>query len=726
MAQVNNDVINDSEWIRQGLLLPEGAIEEDDMYYRTFTSAYYKFTDTTLGGNFAMNAPPQYCHHGDPILRRYVNIGEGMGHFYSENMDDQAVLLHMRFGTPIFNSLSSFFSNFYSSDDSRLVRTGRGQSIGTLIGKALGWAFSVRFVPYIMTFSALRWFSGTVSTKFYYLKPGMGMYWKYVNDFANTIATNLDMAAQPADAWLKLATTADLNGTQASASDPGTSGLEAAAKAAFELGSRERQAYDAMIPEVYRSAGLTGIDVYAVASRAQAYADAWHNAVNQIAANNQNNGNGVMSAIYNWMTHGGAEATLSRAKRKEYATTEDFLDAYFKQSDGQLKPVVSTSGGVNGTTSEDNTGPTINTTGGEATVTGPGAVASINTDQNGEAVQDPGILDQLSNKMELAYESVKDYFSSDTLERAYATFKAAQHDGTQWVSFRIDGRQSANESFSNSVRASDLESSINSVSERARSMRFKFADGNFADIPGVGAIIDTMKDVVTGVADSLHISGMGVLAGNAFVDIPKHYDTSNATFNQMSITIPLRAWCADNVVRFQNEILPLVMLLTGVLPRATGPASYGQPFIGEFYCQGRCSIPLGMITAIDITRGTSNIPWTKNGEYLGVDVRLTITDLSSVMSMPMNEAFGLRSFDPTTWSRMLFPQDSSYGSYTSVLSSLNLQTQIYMLSRFKRNWNKNLNAFDKFFSYSNVVNTVFSGNMMGSLLSALSRTDRGL
>lgn len=722
MAQVNSDVISDSDWIRQGLLLPEGAIEEDDMYYRTFTSAYYKYTDTTMGGNFAINAPPQYCNHGDPILKRYVDIGEGMGHFYSENIDDNAVLLHMRFGIPIFNSLSSFFSNFYSSDDSRLVRTGRGQSIGTLIGKALGWAFSVRFVPYILTFSALKWFSGTVSTKFYYLKPEMGLYWKYVNDFANTIGTNLDMVAQPADAWLQLANTADLNGTAGMETDPGTSSLEAAAKNAFQVGARERQAYDAMIPPVYRSEGLTGIDVYAVASRAQAYADAWHNAVNQIAANNQSNGNGVVGAIYNWMTFGGASATLGRARRKEYATTEDFLDAYFKESDGQLRPVVTVStGGASGDTTANTAAPT---SGGEATIDTTAPVTA--TDENGNPVNDPGMMESLGNSIEAAYESVKDYFSSDTLERAWATFKAAQHDGTQWVSFRIDGRQSANESFSNSVRASDLESAINSTSERARSMRFKFADGNFSDIPGIGMIMDTMKDIVSGVADSLHISGLGVLAGNAFADIPKHYDTSSATFNQMSITIPLRAWCADNVVRFQNEILPLVMLLCGVLPRATGAATYGQPFIGEFYCQGRCSIPLGMITAVDITRATSNMPWTQNGEYLGVDVRLTITDLSSVMSMPMNEAFGLRSFDPTNWSRMLFPQDSSYGSYTSVLSSLDLQTQVYMLSRFKRNWNRNLAAFDKFFSYSNVVNTIFSGNRVGSLLSALSRTDRGL
>lgn len=215
------------------------------------------------------------------------------------------------------------------------------------------------------------------------------------------------------------------------------------------------------------------------------------------------------------------------------------------------------------------------------------------------------------------------------------------------------------------------------------------------------------------------------MAGNAFVDIPKHWDTSNATFNQMSITIPLRAWCADNFNRFQNEIYPMLALLTAALPRATGTGSYTAPFIGEFYCQGRCAIPLGMITAVDVTRGTSNLPWTRDGEYMGVDIRLTINDMSSVVAMNMNEAFGLRNLDPTTWNRLLFPQDSSFEMYTNVLSSLGLQQQIYMLPRFKRNWNRVTTSFNKFFSYDNAINSLFSGNVVGQMLAVLSKTDRG-
>lgn len=702
--------ISDDSWVRQSFLLESGDVTDDDIYYRTHSSARYKFTDTTLGGNWALNAPPQPCLYSDPVLDRFVKVGEGQGTWYSENIDDNAVHLHMRLGIPIYNSMTSFFGNFYSSDDSRLVRTGRASSIGSFIGRALGWAFSVRLLPFIMTFTALKWFTGTVSTKFYYLKPQMGLYWKYVNDFANTIATNLDLAAKPTDdTWTGMATKVNLNGNGPVGDSSDTkNNIEAAAASVFQIGAQEKSVYDQMIPEVYRGDGVTGIDIYATATRAQAYADAWHTAVNQIATNNQGNGNGVMSAIYNWMTSGAATTTLSKAKRKTYNSTEEFLNAYLSEADGRLQTSTTNSGTEN--TSEGNT----------AQVDTQSA-----TDENGNPISTPSDDSGLLSTIESAYESISDYFSEAVMSKSFATFKAAQRDGSQWVTLKIDGRESANESFSSSVRESDIASTINSTSSKAKDLRFTMMDGNFANVPGVSTIVNFVKDIATGAMDSLHISGVGVLAGNALVDIPKHYDTSSAQFNQLNVTIPLRAWCADNFNRFQNEILPMIAMLVAALPRATGTGSYTAPFIGEFYCQGRWSIPLGMVTSIDITRATSNMPWTQKGEYLGVDIRLGITDMSSIVSMNMNEAFGLRNLDPTTWNRLLFPQDSSFAMYTNVLSSLGLQEQIYMLPRFKRNWNRVVSQFDKFFSYSNVINSVFSGNIAGQTISALSRTDRG-
>lgn len=704
------DTITDDSWVRQAFLLPKGGVTDDDMYYRKHSSSYYKFTDTTFGGNWATNAPPQPCLFSDPIIERFVNVGEGQGHWYSENIDDNAVLLHMRLGTPAYNSLSSFFSNFYSADDARLVRTGRASGIGALIGKALGWAFSIRLVPLILTFSAIKWFTGTVSTKFYYLTPRMGLFWKYLNDWTNNVASNMDMAAAPtADSWIKFSQSTNLNGSAPIADGPDTaSSIEAAAANSFQIGASEKSFYDQMIPEVFRSRDLTGIDVYAVSTRAQAYADAWHNGIQEIAANNSGgSGTGLVTAIYNWMTFGGATAALNKAKTKTYATTEDFLTAYFADPDGKI-----------------NSSDTSSSTAGDTTANTAAVAPVVTTDANGNAISTPSsTTDTVISAIEKAYESAKDYFSDGVLGSAIASFKAAQHDGAQWISFRVDGRQSANESFSNSVRESDIASSINSASDRARNLRFSAADGNA--IPGMDTLINFASDIAAGVMDSLHISGVGVLMGNAFVDIPKHWDTSNATFNQMSLSIPLRAWCADNFNRFQNEIYPMLALLVAALPRATGTGSYTAPFIGEFYCQGRCAIPLGMITAIDITRGTSNIPWTRDGEYMGVDIRLTITDMSSVVAMNMNEAFGLRNLDPTTWNRLLFPQDSSFEMYTNVLSSMGLQQQIYQLPRFKRNWNRVTTSFNKFFTYDNAINSLFSGNVVGQILSVISRTDRG-
>lgn len=54
-----------------------------------------------------------------------------MGRKYSEAIDDNGQLIHMRFGLPQFNSLMTFFTGFYDSGASILSRTGRSPGFFT-------------------------------------------------------------------------------------------------------------------------------------------------------------------------------------------------------------------------------------------------------------------------------------------------------------------------------------------------------------------------------------------------------------------------------------------------------------------------------------------------------------------------------------------------------------------------------------------------------------------
>ena len=65
----------DASWVRQSFLVTADQLQAVDLQNRTFTTASLKFTDTTLGGNFAINPPPQFTRTADPKAV-YINPKE--------------------------------------------------------------------------------------------------------------------------------------------------------------------------------------------------------------------------------------------------------------------------------------------------------------------------------------------------------------------------------------------------------------------------------------------------------------------------------------------------------------------------------------------------------------------------------------------------------------------------------------------------------------------------
>lgn len=779
------DVILDTDWVRQANLLPKRVADGpkglsqismtvEQLQLRRYTSASFKFTNGTLGGNFALNMPPQPCRFADPVPDRYVvpkipGGGKpewGMSRWYSENIDDFSTLLHVRAGIPAYNSLWSFFGNFYNSDDARLIRTGRDWSIGSFIGRALGWVFSIRLLPFIWTGQAIKYFVSVTSTRFAYLKPTMGMYWKYVNDVANTLAANLDMTAEADASYMQLAenfqrrpdSTTEANQTvgaanaSATSSNQGTiyqvtedtiasaldknvsavndNGANKAARSLFVLDDNTKNYYRERLPEIYQSEGLIGINVYAVVLRAQSMADAWNTAVmekQEAAMQSGQNNQGLIDTIRAWILDGSATQALNQQLNGRSNTIEDFLvTQYFPSRYGGI----SKAGTADPSTTAD---PAANPSQQTNEITQQAAKAAAEdpknetntSDKTAEAsttAQDSaGLLSTLAQYASDAYESMSTLWdaSADNYNSLKKVFKAAQHDGSQFLTLRVNGRDSASESFSNSTRQSDIANMMNSASASARNILVNVADGNLTGLPLVGQIAGFIGDVIGGVASSLKISGVGALMGNAFVDIPEHYDTSQAQFNQMSYTIHLRAPYGNDHSRFQNELLPLACVLALVLPRSAGVASYGMPFHVEAYCRGRGQIRFGIPSEVSITRATANMPWTSDGRFRGIDIRLTFKDLTSVMHMSMNEVSGWRAIDPTRWGNLLFPQDSAFSDYMSVLSSLGLGDQIYRMRKLKRNLKAMEGSFEKWFSPQARAVSVFSG-LTGQVLSSFS------
>ena len=218
--------IKDKVWVQQSFLLPEAVLDSDDKTRRVLTSAAFKFTDTTIGGNFAINAPPQFTRfadirvggsdnlmygstnvprggvkwmrstgtwfvEGNSPQSKYTTPSAGMGRFYSESIDDYGQDLIMRFGVPEYNSLTQFFANFYSTDAAMMARTGRTSNVFATAGKAFGFLLALPLQPIILGGQIIRFLGFWPASKYYYMKPTMYPYWSAVNTIVNGLAVNM-------------------------------------------------------------------------------------------------------------------------------------------------------------------------------------------------------------------------------------------------------------------------------------------------------------------------------------------------------------------------------------------------------------------------------------------------------------------------------------------------------------------------------------------------------
>ena len=262
----------------------------------------------------------------------------------------------------------------------------------------------------------------------------------------------------------------------------------------------------------------------------------------------------------------------------------------------------------------------------------------------------------------------------------YDHFESEFMDGSQFATFRVEYGGPVQESWSSSTVESDISSKFNQLSAQGRAASFSFANGNIDGGP-LSAITGLINGVATGLADALHISGIASLAGAAFVDIPHHWDNSAVNLPQMSYTMKLISPYGNAMSQMMDLYIPMAMLLAGALPISTGKQSYASPFLLELYDQGRAQTRLGIIDSLTFVRGTSNLGFNRNKQFMSVDVSFSVKDLSSVMHMPLSSGFSLNPL------KGVFDEDTVYSDYLHVLSNATLGQNIYPMRKLRENLN---------------------------------------
>ncbi len=731
--------VADNDWIRQSFLLSAGYISDADAINRVFSTASLKFVDTRLGGNFCINNVPQYTRYADikqgslmsPLTTSSIgnvfdpksNNGAelpvtdtygGLGRFYSEQIDDNSQLIHLQFGIPEFTGMFSFFTGMYNNAAGSVARTGSiSDTAGYWLGRATGFVASLYFMPLLAVGYGLRFLTNSPSSKFYYMKPAMAHYWDRVNSIVNSIGVNMGIVAPLATFKSPADYSVEGNSTSAN-TNPGT------LSDSNEWTNTDRAKFHQAMPSLYGTDG--GIDIYAMANRAQRLADINYNRirdnVNKLASPSKS-----PNPSYPLGKMGPTDA----AKHTSRSLTRYILD-YQNTFGGPAKLGTSDTSTVqtgfrpswgNAPATASQTAPTQTNPTATASAAAPGITVSqyqtaVNSGlllNNSDWTQNvsPSWTTTVGNAILDGWHSVESAVGS-----FWDSAKADIQDGNQFVTFRVDHTGTVSESFSNSFRQSDIASKINGASANARNLEFDFADGN-TGLGAIDSISSALKGFVGGALDSIHMSGLLSLAGAAFVDIPEQWDNSSAQFPTASYTIELRTAYGNQMSRFQNLMVPLAMLLAGALPIATGKQSYQSPFLCSLFSRGRVVSRLAMISELSITRGVGNVGWTPNGNFLGIDVSITVKDLSSVMYAPINPTYG--SLNPLQgW----FDEDNSWSDYMNTLSSMSLANQYYPMRKMLLNIERKV-AFTKSQWTSAAIANSLMDTTPGRWLSAFAR-----
>lgn len=651
-------ILDEHRWVKAAFLIPTSEMPNEDKIISQWTDAFLDFTDTTPGGSYEINPPSQFTRTADIKASSVFSRSKGKGRYYWESISANSQRVNFRMGVLKFNSLTQFFTGFYNSQASDLARTGRSTGAFYLAGRLTGFVVSImswQLIAIQLAGLAMREIFQRPASKFCYLKPAMHLYWNAYNTLVNQVAVYMGIiprvgSSDDRDAGVFKKLFPD--------SDPKTA-----------IGILNQ-----MMPHIFRKDG--GIDVFSMASRAQVLERKRIEAQTRyIDAGGTNNIAEDIRRSYEEVRKSSVGFKDSGNDFTKYLKLSLDNDNFKWKDSGE-------NGGI----------PIV-----EQLYYDTKRVEG--TDKDGKKIS------------QFAYDEAAKAGTNETppsfWERGVELFKAGLDDGAEFFTLRVNNTGTMSESFSNSYGEPMIKQTLNGISGSARSTWFSLANGNFAgdSVLGkmVGGITEGISNFFQGVTDQWGVSGIMALNGNAFVDIPDHWQNSVARLPTANYTVELTSPYAGNPIAYLLKIIiPLCGILAMTLPKSTGKQSYCEPFYLEYYDKGRAQSRLAAVESVSIRRGTTNLPYSGEGLPLGITVDIQLRDLSSVMHMPITQQNSI--FTAATYAtiggavggipgaitglvaasaKTIFDEDTVSSDYLSTLSGLGLADNIYMFKKFK-------------------------------------------
>lgn len=667
----------DNQWVRLSFVLPTDynnnlPLAEDDLSNRSFSSVDLKYTDTTVGGNVCINPPPQFTWYSDIHSTGYRGTGSdglfdvslgmkagsaGMGRYYSEAIDDNNQIIHLSFGVPEYNSLINFFTSFYSVGHAALAKQGRySEGISGSILRGIGIGIGICIAPLFlipiavsMVATAGRLLFGVSTSKYWTFKPTMHTYWMAVDGMVNKLSLYMGVN-QPVNY--------DKSGGDSS-------------------NVNEISLISQFMPNEFSTNGR--LNVLAISSSAKHKQLLFEKTLQKAIDDNKGSSNKVLYEAIN-----NRSILISTQNRRSVGSRslESYIQSLLTDSVKVIEDFSMADFVKESTTSLGNSVDEF------MSIFGGGK------DSSGNASSPPDIEVHRGKNLQESSDMVKKTFMDYWLDN--------EADGARWASFRVDYTGTVQESFSNTASEIATASLFNSISKKARETRISLADGNFADM--LKPVTDAVGKILEGTADTLRLSGLHALMGNAYVDIPKMWDSSSTSINKVNYTMTLASPYGNPISQLINIYLPLCMLLAGTLPLATGNQSHTSPFVVQLHDRGRAIIRQGIIDSLSISRGTSNLGFTKEGKAMAIEVSFSVLDLSSIVSVALSDSISsiLPDIDD------LIDGENAMTDYLMALSGMTLHEATYITAKASRVWRQTKS------NWENLSNPAVWGSMIAN------------
>lgn len=218
-----------------------------------------------------------------------------------------------------------------------------------------------------------------------------------------------------------------------------------------------------------------------------------------------------------------------------------------------------------------------------------------------------------------------------------------------YMGFYINSDTQISESFGNNTSESMLANSTNNASDMAKELNFLLGYSSAGlGLDKISDFVDETSDINSSI-ENVNSMINKLLGGNSFLtNLSDHLVTvakggrlifpeiwSDSNFSKSyDVSIKLISPDSDKLSIYFNVLVPLFHLISLVAPQSinANPNGYSSPFLVRAVYKGVFNIDMGIITSMNITKGTES-GWTKEGIPTSIEVTFSIKDLYETLAV---------------------------------------------------------------------------------------------